>query len=95
MAAQSGRGTFPDTPAVPLADGRADDHSEEVCQACGTAGIYGMNLCKTEKFQSVAVRAADVLPPVVRTVPAMIFPAVYAVYARVPFWGRMYQGQPP
>ena len=50
MAAQPRGSAFPDTAAVPLADGRADDHPEELCQTGGTAGIYGMNLCKTEKF---------------------------------------------
>lgn len=50
MAPQPGGGTFIDSAAVPLADGRADDYSEEVRQAGGTARIYGMNLCKTEKF---------------------------------------------
>lgn len=33
-----------------MADGRADDHPEEIGQAGGTAGIHGMTLCKTEKF---------------------------------------------
>lgn len=42
MAAQSGRGAPADTAAVPLADGRSDDHPEEIRQAGGTAGIYGM-----------------------------------------------------
>ena len=42
MAAQPGASTFPDTAAVPMADGRADDHAEEVCQAGGAAGICGM-----------------------------------------------------
>ena len=50
MAAQSGAGALPDTAAVPLADGRADNCPEEVSQASGAAGIYGMILCKTEKF---------------------------------------------
>ena len=50
MAAQPGGGAFPDTAAVPLADGRADDHPEEIGKAGGTAGIYGIILCKTEKF---------------------------------------------
>ena len=50
MAPQSGGSTFIDAAAVPLADGRADNHTKEVCQAGGTTGIYGMTLCKTEKF---------------------------------------------
>ena len=33
-----------------MADGRADNHPEEIGQAGGTAGIHGMTLCKTEKF---------------------------------------------
>ncbi len=31
-------------PAVPVADGRADNHPEEIGQAGGTAGIHGMTL---------------------------------------------------
>ena len=50
MAAQPGGSALPDATAVPLADGRADDYSKEVCQTSGSAGIYGMILCKTEKF---------------------------------------------
>lgn len=50
VAAQSGRSAFADTTAVPLADGRADDCPEKVCQADRTARIYGVTLCKTEKF---------------------------------------------
>ena len=50
MATQPPGGAFPDAAAVPLADGRADDRPEEVCQTGGAAGIYGMILCKTEKF---------------------------------------------
>ena len=55
MATQPGGSTLPDTATVPLADGGADDFTEEVCQTGGTAGIHGMifalaHLCKTEKF---------------------------------------------
>ena len=53
---------FPDAAAVPLADGRADDHPEEVCQAGGAAGIYGMTLCKTEKFQGSPAALKAALP---------------------------------
>ena len=42
MAAQPGGSTFPDAAAVPLADGGADNCTEEVCQTSGTAGIYGI-----------------------------------------------------
>ena len=42
MAAQSRGSTFPDTTAVPLADGGIDDCTKEVCPAGGTAGIHGM-----------------------------------------------------
>lgn len=42
MAAQPGGSAFPDTAAVSLADGGADDCAEEVCQTGGAAGIYGM-----------------------------------------------------
>ena len=47
MAAQPGGSAYPDSPAIPLADGRADDYTEEVCQTSGFAGIYGMILYKT------------------------------------------------
>ena len=50
MAPQPGGSAFADTAAISLADGRADDHTEKICQTGGTAGIYGMILCKTEKF---------------------------------------------
>ena len=85
MAAQSGGSAFPDAAAVPLADGRADDCTEEVCQTGGTAGIYGMILCKTEKFPGCRDAAADALPPMAGTVSAMVFPAIYTVDAHVPF----------
>ena len=42
MAAQSRGSAFPNTTAVSLADGGADDCAEEICQTGGTAGIYGM-----------------------------------------------------
>ena len=42
MAAQPGGSAFPDAATVPLADGGADDYTEEVCQAGGTARIYGI-----------------------------------------------------
>ena len=73
MAAQSGGSAFPDAAAVPLADGRADDCTEEVRQTGGTAGIYGMILCKTEKFPGSPDAAADTLFPVTGTVSAMVF----------------------
>jgi len=48
MAPQSGRSAFPDTTAVPMADGGADDCTEKVSKASGTTGIYGMILpCRT------------------------------------------------
>ena len=50
MAAQPGGSTSADAAAVLLADGRPDGHPEEVRQAGGAAGIYGMILCKTENF---------------------------------------------
>lgn len=50
MAAQSGGSAYINAAAIPLADGRADDNPEEICPASGAAGIYGVNLCKTEKF---------------------------------------------
>ena len=53
MAAQSGRSAFPDAAAVPVANGRADDCPEEVRQAGGAAGIYGMTCAKQKNFQAV------------------------------------------
>lgn len=50
MAAQPGGSANINAAAVLLADGRADDNPEEICPAGGAAGIYGVNLCKTEKF---------------------------------------------
>lgn len=50
VAAHPGGGARINAAAVPMADGRADDHSEEIGQAGGTDGIHGMALCKTEKF---------------------------------------------
>lgn len=50
VAAQSGGSASADAAAVPLVDGRADDHTEKIRQASRAAGIYGMILCKTENF---------------------------------------------
>ena len=52
VAAQSGGSASADAAAVPLADGRADDHTEKIRQTSGAAGIYGMILCKTENFSA-------------------------------------------
>ena len=61
MAAQSGRSAFPDAAAVPVADGRADNHPEEIGQAGGTAGIHGMTLYKTENFSDGLPAGKNVL----------------------------------
>ena len=45
-----------------MADGRADNHPEEIGQAGGTAGIHGMTLCKAEKF-SDGLPAGKNVPP--------------------------------
>ncbi len=45
-----------------MADGGADDRPEEIGQASGTAGIYGITLCKTENFQGVFSTGKTVLP---------------------------------
>ena len=50
-----------------MADGRADNHPEEIGQAGGTAGIHGMTLCKTEKFSDVFPAGKNVLPYSCRT----------------------------
>lgn len=39
MVAQPRERTFSETAAVPLADGRAEDYTEEVCQTGGSARI--------------------------------------------------------
>ena len=57
MAAQPGGSAFPDATAVPLADGGADDCAQEVCQAGGTAGIYGIN---QEKYLKVFLDDGEV-----------------------------------
>jgi len=62
MAAHPRGGTGIDAAAVPVADGRADHHPEEIGQAGGTAGIHGMTLCKTEKF-SGGFPAGKHVPP--------------------------------
>ena len=95
MAAQPGGSAFPDAAAVPLADGGADDRAEEVCQAGGTAGIYGMTLCKTEKIPGRCDAAATGLPPIAGAVPAMVFRQYMPWMPWVPFWEGVHQGQPP
>jgi hypothetical protein len=45
-----------------MADGRADNHPEEIGQAGGTAGIHGMTLCKAEKFYNGLPAGKPVLP---------------------------------
>ena len=62
VAAHPGGGAWINAAAVPMADGRADDHPEEISQAGGTAGIHGMTLCKTEKF-SDSLPAGKNVPP--------------------------------
>lgn len=62
VAAQSRRSAWINAAAVPVADGGADDRPEEIGQASGTAGIYGITLCKTENFQGVFSTGKTVLP---------------------------------
>ena len=45
-----------------MADGRADNHPEEIGETGGTAGIHGMTLCKTEKFPDGFPAGKNVLP---------------------------------
>ena len=45
-----------------MADGRADNHPEEIGQAGGTAGMHGMTLCKTEKFSDGLPAGKNVAP---------------------------------
>lgn len=49
VVVECGRTTEADTTVVPLVDGRADSHTEEVHLDCGSSRIYEMTLCKTEK----------------------------------------------
>ncbi len=53
VAAQSGGSASADAAAVPMADGRADDHTEKIRQASGAAGIYGIICAKRRTFQRV------------------------------------------
>ena len=62
VAAHPGGGAWINAAAVPMADGRADDHPEEISQAGGTAGIHGMTLYKTEKFSDGFPAEKNVLP---------------------------------
>ena len=62
VAAHPGGCTWINAAAVPVADGRADNHPEEIGQAGGTAGIHGMTLCKTEKFSDVFPAGKNVPP---------------------------------
>ena len=61
MAAHPGRGAPADTAAVPLADGRADDCTEEICQAGGTAGIYGMTIVQNREIFPLPCRRKNTL----------------------------------
>ena len=53
VAAQSGGSASADAAAVPLVDGRADDHTEKIRQTSGAAGIYGIICAKRRTFQRV------------------------------------------
>ena len=89
MATQSGGSAFPDAPAVPLADGRADGHTEKICQASGAARIYGMNLCKTEKFSGCAACLSGCgIPAVYRQGCAFLRQFWQTAHTSVPFWER-------
>ena len=50
MAAQSKGSACPHAAAGPLADGGSDDNPKKIRKNGGTTGIYGIILCKTEKF---------------------------------------------
>lgn len=95
MAAQSRGSAFPNTTAVPLVDGGADNCAEEICQTGGTAGIYGMIFAHRAFVQNREI---------LRLLPCICicadsygkdsschgFAAIYAVVTHVSFFERMY-----
>ena len=86
MAEECGRSAEADKAAVPLADGGADDHTEEVRPDGGTPGIYRMTLCKTEKSQTAVISAEYRAPvPGSRDRHRRIHPTVYAAGSPVSF----------
>ena len=95
MGAQSRGSAFPDTTAVPMADGGIDDRTKEVCQTGGTARIYGMIFAHRAFVQNREI---------LRLLPCICicagsygkdsschgFAAIYAVVAHVSFFERVY-----
>ena len=95
MAAQPSGSAFPDTAAVPLADGGADDRAEEACQTGGASGIYGMISARRGLVQNGEI---------FRRLPCICgwavfygkngfcrgFLAIYAAVAHALFWERLY-----
>ena len=71
--------------AVPLADGRADDHTEEVRSDGETSGIYRITLCKTEKIPDAAVTAADDISPAAGAGTDVVIVHIYHVFPAFPF----------
>ncbi len=95
MAAQSRGSAFPDTTAVPLADGGADDCAEKVCQTSGTAGIYGMIFAHRTLVQNREI--LRLLPCIYRCAvfygkdgSCHGFAAIYVAVAHVSFFERMH-----
>ena len=95
MATQPPGGAFPDAAAIPLADGRADDRPEEVCQTGGAAGIYGMISARRGLVQNREILRR--LPCTCRWAVfygkngfCRGFSAIYAAVAHVLFWEKLY-----
>ena len=78
---------MPASYSMNLSDGRADGHTEKICQASGAARIYGMNLCKTEKFSGCAACLSGCgIPAVYRQGCAFLRQFWQTAHTSVPFW---------
>ena len=93
MAAQPRGGACLDATAVPLADGGADDRTEEVCQTGGTAGIYGMIFARRALVQNreilrlLSARCAGFYG---KDSSCHGFTFIYAVVTHASFFEKMY-----
>ena len=95
MAAQFRGCALPDTTTVPLADGGTDDRAEEVCQASGTARIYGIVFTYMAFMQNR--ENFRLLPHICRRAvlhgrngPYRGLAPIYAAVTYVLFWKKLY-----
>ena len=95
MAANGKRGTAIDAAAIPLADGGADDRTEEVCQTGGTARIYGIVfnhrvlVQNSEIFRLLScINGWAVFYD--KNGSCRGFPVIYAAVTHVLFWEKLY-----